>query len=154
MMPRELVAEPSTVLAAGTSTYDSSEGTLRLELVHRHLAARIETAEERLRMLEERNPSVDDVLVARFGGTVASAQRSLAAERVDSELRSAALLRVAHDRAAKAVADADAQASLLRVIAEWLRQVPLGVARTDAVIDLTDSAMAEDEDHPLEASAS
>ena len=146
MMPRELVTEPTTVLAAGVPTFERSGGTLRIELLHRHLAARIEAARERLRVLEDRNPSVDDMLVERFGDTVVGAQRELAAERVDAELRSTAFLRVARERAAKAVTDAEAEAGLLQVIAGWLRQVPVGVSRPDLVVDVTDAAVT---DRPL-----
>jgi hypothetical protein len=155
MMPRELVDEPPTVLAVGAPSSETSGGSLRIELLHRHLSARIDTARERLRVLEERNPGVDEVLVVRFGDTVAEAQRTLAAERVDAELRSTAFLRVARERAAKAVSDAEADAGLLRVIAGWLRQVPVGVSRPDTVIDLTDAAVAEhDLPEAVEATAS
>ena len=92
------------------------------ELLHRHLTDRVAVARERVRTLEQQRPA-PDLLVTRFGATVADAQRLLDEERVDAEVRGAALARVVEARSAEMLAEAEEEAHVLRAVAVWLLQV-------------------------------
>jgi hypothetical protein len=100
-----------------------SGGRLCPELLHRHLVARVAAAREQLRALDERRQA-PDVLVSRFGATVADAQRVLAEERADAQARDDAMLRAARHRAEQLLVDAETEARVLRAVIAWLGQVP------------------------------
>lgn len=125
-MPPEPIAEPTLLTAPGAPGVDRRTGSLRAELLHRHLEARLASARAELRRREEAALPPDE-LVARFGATVADAQRTLAAERAAAEAASCALLHGAQARATQLVADAEAEARALRAVATWLRHEPMPV---------------------------
>ena len=126
MISPDLVVEPTSILSPGSAPADRSGGT-RAELLHRHLAARVAAAREQLLSLD--GPvDAPDVLIARFGATVAEAQRTLAEEWTEEEQRAATLHRAAEARADQVIADAESEARVLRAVATWLRKVPLGDA--------------------------
>jgi hypothetical protein len=125
MMPPEMVTAPTSMLAARSGA-GASDGVLRTELLHRHLSARVAAARETLEILEARDPSADDRLVARFSGLVAEAQQVLAREKADAAAADAARLLAAEARAARLLADAEGEARLLRSVATWLDQAPVG----------------------------
>lgn len=91
-------------------------------MLHRHLVERVAEARDRLRALEEQRQA-PDVLVTRFGATVADAQRLLAEERADADRWGDALSRVAEDRGSAMVTAAEHEARVLRAMALWLLQV-------------------------------
>jgi hypothetical protein len=99
--------------------------SLEAETLHRHLRHRVAIAHEQLRALEDRTQA-PDALVARFGATVAETQRSLLEERTQAERRVAALRSSARQRAEQLVAEAEAEARVLRAVATWLGRVPVG----------------------------
>ena len=126
MSPLEPLVEPTSILSAG-SVSDRS-GRTRAEHLHRHLSARLAAAQEELGQLDERGDA-PEVLVARFGATVSDAQQTLAREWAEEDQRSSALRRAAEAHARQLIADAESEARVLRAVATWLRQVPLGNAR-------------------------
>lgn len=106
-----------------------------MELLHHHLLARVAAAREQLRTLEERRQA-PEVLVSRFGATVADAQRLLVEERAEAELRGDALLRAAAHRSEEVVADAETEARVLRAVVAWLGQLPATSAPCPAPVAL------------------
>lgn len=97
-------------------------GSLSAEQLHRHLVARVAVALEQLRALEAQQLA-PVVLVTSVGATVVEAQRLIDAERTESELRSEAFGRVAARRGGELMAEAEAEARILRAVATWLRLV-------------------------------
>jgi hypothetical protein len=117
----------------GPARDDRPGALLSAEQLRRHLLERLEAAREELRALERRRPA-PTVLVNRVGAAVAEAQRSIEAERAESELRSDALGRVAARRGSLLIAGAEAEARILRAVATWLRQVPAGALGAGAAV--------------------
>jgi hypothetical protein len=118
MIPPEPLDEPAPTAAPG--------GHLSAEQLRRHLVARVRTARERVQVLEAQRPA-PAVLVTRVGATVAEAQRVIDLERAEADVRAEALGRVVARRAGELLAEAEAEARVLRAVATWLRQVPAGV---------------------------
>ena len=79
MTPPEMLDEPASTAPTGLNGADA-DASLRTELVHRHLLARLDVAREQIQILEDHSPA-PEVLVARFGTSITEAQRVLAAER-------------------------------------------------------------------------
>ena len=112
--------QPPSIVSDRSPAADRSAFSERTDLLHRHLTARLASARDELRALEDH--SVDpDALVVQVGARVADAQRAVAAERTESDRRSLALLQVADEHAAQVVAEAEAEAHVLRAAAAWLR---------------------------------
>jgi hypothetical protein len=122
MTPPDSTAETPAAPVAGARPAGSIGHLSPTELLHRHLTDRVAGARERVRFLEQQRHA-PDLLVTRFGATVADAQRLLDEERVDADVRGAALARVVEARSAELLAEAEAEAHVLRAVAVWLLQV-------------------------------
>ena len=124
MTPPEMLDEPAASLPSEPAWSDrvGADANLRTELVHRHLLARMGVAREQLSILEDHSPA-PEALVARFGATIAEAQRMLAAERAEVAERADARRRGSEARAAEIVTRAEAEAAAIREVAAQLRSV-------------------------------
>jgi hypothetical protein len=150
MMPPEPIDGPAPrPTPAPLQSGRSASPSLRTELLHRHLVARVAAAREQVRCLEQPTQA-PEALVARFGATVVEAQRALAAERLEADRRATVFGRVAEDRGAQLLAEAEAEARILRAAATWLRQV----VAAGAVPTATETAVAVPVLAPVEARAS
>jgi hypothetical protein len=106
---------------------DRTDARLRTELLHRHFVARVAATRRRIEELEEleRTTADPDELAVSVGATVVEARRRLSAERAEADLRSEAFERAARRRGAEIVAEAEAEARVLRAAASWVRQASL-----------------------------
>ncbi len=103
--------------------------------MHRHLRIELLLARAELAALEAQaapTPLIDEQAIA-VGTRIADARRTIAAARRAFEVRARALLEVADERAAEMVADADAEAHVLRAAAAWLRPTASEQPVPDAV---------------------
>ena len=133
------------------------DARLRAELVHRHLVARVAATRRRIEELERADRDPDELAVS-VGATVVEARRRLSAERAEAALRSEAFERAARRRGAEIVAEAEAEARVLRAAASWVRQARLvGPGPEPIPVDVpapTTSPAPEPRLAPVEARAS
>jgi len=136
--------EPINWPTIASSAADPDSGTLRTELLHRHLVARVAAARRQVEELEElTEPGASTrTLVASVGATVAEARRSLSLERADAELRVEAFERAARRRGAELLAEAEAEARVLQAAAAWLRQARLAGPASSVPAPLTVAPLA------------
>jgi hypothetical protein len=124
MTSPEPLTGPSHPVATAGIGRDHPEGRLRAELLQRHLVARVTDARRQIEDLE-RTARAPEAVAMTVGATVVEARRRLAIERAASELRVEAFERAARRRGAEIIAEADAEARVLRAAASWLRQARL-----------------------------
>jgi hypothetical protein len=124
MTSPEPITGPSHPDAPAAVGRDRADGRLRIELLHRHLVARVADARRQLEELEG-GDRVPEEVVARVGATVAEARRQLSREREEAQLQDEAFERAARRRGAQMLAEAEAEARVLRASATWLRQARL-----------------------------
>ena len=126
MTSPEPITEPAPVAPALAVGLGGSDARLRTELVHRHLVARVAAARRQVEELDQqRRDERPEQLVASVGATVVEVRRRLSIERADAELRAEAFERAARRRGAEIIAEAEAEARVLRAAAAWVRQVRL-----------------------------
>ena len=126
MTSPEPITEPAPAVPALAVGLDRSDARLRTELMHRHLVARVAATR---RQVEELDQQRRDRAVGAAGGgvgaTVVEVRRRLSIERADAELRAEAFERAARRRGDEIIAEAEAEARVLRAAAAWVRQARL-----------------------------
>jgi hypothetical protein len=121
--PEPITGPSHPAMPAGIGR-DRADGRLRTELLHRHLVARVADVRRQIHEIERSARDPEDV-VASVGATVVEARRQLSLERAEAELRVEAFERAARGRGVEMLAEAEAEARVLKASATWLRQARL-----------------------------
>ncbi len=135
MTSPEPITEPAPAVPALALGLDRSDTRLRTELMHRHLVARVAATRRQVEELDRQlRAERSEPQVAGIGATVVEVRRRLSVERADAELRAEAFERAARCRGDEIIAEAEAEARVLRAAAVWVRQARLSGPEASPVI--------------------